>query len=195
MGKHADTVGFRNCCRLFLRQNLSLSLTEVFCPCLKKKYIILWKFYIFHNYVNNLMWTNFHRKWTVFSGSFDWPIKWPCFKDFQETACWPLVWLQEKWHILPKPLKNTNFSNQMPYRLVWLLRKFYIFIKWPVSRDNLLPFGVLEWKLHIFIKWTDFSDSNEFLKEILLPFRLKWTKWTDFSEISWSQEITKMNRL
>ena len=40
-GKHAHTVAFRNCCRLFLRQNLSLSLTEVFCPCLKEKYIIL----------------------------------------------------------------------------------------------------------------------------------------------------------
>ena len=41
MRKHAHTVGFQNCCRLFLRQNLSLSLTEVFCPCLKKNYIIL----------------------------------------------------------------------------------------------------------------------------------------------------------
>ena len=37
MGKHAHTVAFRNCCRLFLRQNLSLSLMEVFCPCLKEK--------------------------------------------------------------------------------------------------------------------------------------------------------------
>ena len=37
MEKHADTVGFRNCSRLFLRQNLSLSLMEVFYPCLRKK--------------------------------------------------------------------------------------------------------------------------------------------------------------
>ena len=57
MGKHAHTVGLRNCWRLFLRQNLSLSLTEVFCPCLREKYIILWKFievkFCFYNSSSN----------------------------------------------------------------------------------------------------------------------------------------------
>ena len=106
MGKHAHTTTFRNCCRLFLRQNLSLSLTEVFCPCLKEKYIILWKLNIFHNYVNNLMWTNFH-------------IITKKMNRFQ----WNQLISRNNWNeqIL------TNFQKRALYRLQILHRKLSIF--------------------------------------------------------------------
>ena len=126
------------------------------------------------------------------------------------------MWLQGKWHILTKPLKNTNFSNQIPYRLLWLLRKFYIFIKWAISRDSLLPFGVITWnivKLLILLENINFSsqmlyrsmsneqisrdfllDTNQISKELYRSVHLYeiLPKWTDFSEITDSKEIKEI---
>ena len=37
----------------------------------------------------------------------------------------------------------SNFQKRALYRLQFLHRKLSIFIKWPVSRDSLPPFGVI----------------------------------------------------
>ena len=78
---------------------------------------------------------------------------------------------------LKKYLIPMDFQKRVSYRLQFLHRKLPIFSEITDSKE---------------IK--EISNFGQFSKDSLLPFRLKWTKWTVFSEISWSQEITKMNR-
>ena len=97
----------------------------------------------------------------------------------------------------------------MPYRLVWLLRKFYIFIKWPVSRDSLLPFGIITSNIMDFKendlfqrKWTyfseitDFSASKQISKESLISFAVSSQKIVYFHKMNrfqWNQLISRNN--
>ena len=101
--------------------------------------------------------------------------------------------------------QNDHFQGITCSRLVYFNENFYIFIKWTdfnqFSRESLIPFSV---------KWPDFQGiscliskdiplvkNTNFSSQMLYRSMYlygKWTKWTDFSEISWSQEITKMNR-
>ena len=137
-----------------------------------------------------------------FKGAFPFTMTVSKIMDFKENDLF-----QRKW---------TYFNEIKQIKEITDFRQF--------SRDSLPPLGVLIWKIVDFHqitrsqwnqrkwliwtdfrklpKWTDFSDSNEFSKESLIPFAVSSQKivyfhinWTDFSgkalfwSISWGKSI------